>query len=192
MGPICYIQEQKKLSRNHTNYVDCVRFFDISLLTKLAHLHMPDEDTRLFKFDADPMKEVFQITFKPLGRLMADGGRVAIFVFTAEKPKVDVPTEESTKYDIMAAATDFYYSNKYEDDEYEYRHVHAPKEVTKLIPKNRLMSESEWRSLGIQQSPGWVHYMIHPPERHVLLFRRPLPKQPATATGGATATNGKV
>lgn len=43
-----------------------------------------------------------------------------------------------------------------------------------------------------QQSPGWVHYMIHPPERHVLLFRRPLPKQPATATGGATATNGKV
>lgn len=35
-----------------------------------------------------------------------------------------------------------------------YRHVHVTKEVAKLIPHNRLMSESEWRSLGIQQSPG--------------------------------------
>ncbi|GMR48626.1 hypothetical protein PMAYCL1PPCAC_18821, partial [Pristionchus mayeri] len=78
---------------------------------------------------------------------------------------------------MAAQATDFYYSTKYEDDMYEYRHVHAPKvlnEVLKLIPKNRLMTEGEWRALGIQQSPGWVHYMIHPPERHVLLFRRPL------------------
>ncbi|KAE9418899.1 hypothetical protein Angca_008227, partial [Angiostrongylus cantonensis] len=75
---------------------------------------------------------------------------------------------------MTTGQNDFYYSNKYEDDEYEYRHVHVTKEVAKLIPKNRLMSETEWRSLGIQQSPGWVHYMIHGPERHVLLFRRPL------------------
>lgn len=34
------------------------------------------------------------------------------------------------------------------------------------------MTESEWISLGIKQSSGWVHYMIHDPERHVLLFRR--------------------
>ncbi|VDN07208.1 unnamed protein product, partial [Onchocerca ochengi] len=34
------------------------------------------------------------------------------------------------------------------------------------MPKDRLMSEKEWRSLGIQQSQGWVHYMIHTPERH--------------------------
>ncbi|KAF8375663.1 hypothetical protein PRIPAC_82092 [Pristionchus pacificus] len=91
---------------------------------------------------------------------------------------------------MSAPATDFYYSTKYEDDEYEYRHVHAPKDVVKHIPKNRLMSEGEWRALGIQQSPGWVHYMIHPPERHVLLFRRPLPhmipKSSSLAKGGAT------
>ncbi|CAI4222111.1 unnamed protein product [Auanema sp. JU1783] len=80
----------------------------------------------------------------------------------------------------LMSANDFYYSAKYEDDEYEYRHVHVTKEVAKLIPKNRLMSESEWRSLGIQQSPGWIHYMIHSPERHVLLFRRPLPKPQIT------------
>uniref|UniRef100_A0A915D220 Cyclin-dependent kinases regulatory subunit n=1 Tax=Ditylenchus dipsaci TaxID=166011 RepID=A0A915D220_9BILA len=23
---------------------------------------------------------------------------------------------------------------------------------------------------------GWIHYMIHSPERHILLFRRPKPK----------------
>ncbi len=36
----------------------------------------------------------------------------------------------------------------------------------------RLMTESEWRSLGVIQSPGWTHYMIHEPEPHVLLFKR--------------------
>uniref|UniRef100_A0A1I7XE85 WD_REPEATS_REGION domain-containing protein n=1 Tax=Heterorhabditis bacteriophora TaxID=37862 RepID=A0A1I7XE85_HETBA len=31
------------------------------------------------------------------------------------------------------------------------------------------------------RSPGWIHYMIHGPERHVLLFRRPLSlSQPIT------------
>ncbi|XP_025263744.1 cyclin-dependent kinases regulatory subunit isoform X2 [Camponotus floridanus] len=32
--------------------------------------------------------------------------------------------------------------------------------------------QTEWRNLGVQQSPGWVHYMMHGPEPHVLLFRR--------------------
>ncbi|PIO58257.1 Cyclin-dependent kinase regulatory subunit [Teladorsagia circumcincta] len=91
---------------------------------------------------------------------------------------------------MTTGQNDFYYSNKYEDDEYEYRHVHVTKEVAKLIPKNRLMSETEWRSLGIQQSPGWVHYMIHGPERHVLLFRRPLPNKNNVA--GKNATQAQV
>ena len=25
------------------------------------------------------------------------------------------------------------------------------------------MSESEWRSIGVQQSQGWIHYMKHDP-----------------------------
>ena len=41
------------------------------------------------------------------------------------------------------------------------------------MPKKHLMTETEWRNLGVQQSPGWVHYMVHAPEPHVLLFRRP-------------------
>lgn len=40
-----------------------------------------------------------------------------------------------------------------------------PKDIAKLVPKTHLMSESEWRNLGVQQSQGWVHYMIHEPGR---------------------------
>ncbi|KAK3508480.1 hypothetical protein QTP70_030946, partial [Hemibagrus guttatus] len=54
-------------------------------------------------------------------------------------------------------------------------HVMLPKDIAKRVPKTHLMSESEWRNLGVQQSQGWVHYMIHQPEPHILLFRRPLP-----------------
>ncbi|KAG8371247.1 hypothetical protein BUALT_Bualt13G0067800 [Buddleja alternifolia] len=66
------------------------------------------------------------------------------------------------------------YSEKYFDDIYEYRHVVLPAEVAKLLPKNRLLSENEWRAIGVQQSRGWVHYAIHRPEPHIMLFRRPL------------------
>ncbi|XP_040211019.1 cyclin-dependent kinases regulatory subunit 2 [Rana temporaria] len=69
-----------------------------------------------------------------------------------------------------------YYSDKYTDEKYEYRHVMLPKELAKQVPKTHLMSEEEWRRLGVQQSLGWIHYMIHEPEPHILLFRRPLPK----------------
>ncbi len=53
-----------------------------------------------------------------------------------------------------------------------HRHVILPKQLAKYVPNNRLLSEDEWRSIGVQQSPGWIHYMIHNPEPHILLFRR--------------------
>ena len=53
-----------------------------------------------------------------------------------------------------------------------FRHVMLPKDLLKLIPKGKLMSEDEWRGIGVQQSQGWVHYMVHTPEPHILLFRR--------------------
>lgn len=37
-----------------------------------------------------------------------------------------------------------------------------------------LLTEREWRSVGVMQSLGWQHYMQHVPEPHVLCFRRPL------------------
>lgn len=43
------------------------------------------------------------------------------------------------------------------------RHVVLPREIAKYVPRSHLMSEHEWRQLGVQQSQGWIHYMIHEP-----------------------------
>ena len=79
------------------------------------------------------------------------------------------------------------YSDKYEDDTFEYRHVVLPKDIAKMVP-NHLMTEDEWRRLGVQQSPGWIHFMMHDPEPHILIFRRPL----AVSTSLITASLGSV
>ena len=73
------------------------------------------------------------------------------------------------------------YSDKYCDRYYEYRHVVLPLQIMKNLPfKGKILSEQEWRGLGIQQSKGWVHYDIHKPEPHILLFRRPKGTNPDT------------
>ncbi|XP_065566626.1 cyclin-dependent kinases regulatory subunit-like [Artemia franciscana] len=79
---------------------------------------------------------------------------------------------------MSSYSKEIYYSDKYYDDKFEYRHVMLPKELVKLVPKTKLMSEAEWRALGVQQSQGWVHYMVHKPEPHILLFRRPITTPP--------------
>ena len=63
---------------------------------------------------------------------------------------------------------------------YIFRHVILPKSLKSEIPRNRLMSEQEWRGIGVTQSRGWMHYMIHCPEPHILLFRRPIHTDPRT------------
>eukprot|EP01064_Diplonema_japonicum_P038637 TRINITY_DN941_c1_g2_i2.p1 TRINITY_DN941_c1_g2~~TRINITY_DN941_c1_g2_i2.p1 ORF type:complete len:110 (+),score=20.64 TRINITY_DN941_c1_g2_i2:64-393(+) len=97
------------------------------------------------------------------------------------------PVLESTKntkaQTIITSCKDrIRYSDKYTDDTFEYRHVILPKELKKLVP-NRIMAESEWRSLGVQQSLGWDHYMVHAPEIYVLCFRRAKPSPPPARTG---------
>jgi len=95
-----------------------------------------------------------------------------------------------------------HYSERYSDDEFEYRHVILPKPLFKMIPKQffnpdnsgvlRLLTEEEWRGIGITQSLGWEHYEVHAPEPHVLLFRRPKnyvppqqqPQQPLNGRAG--------
>ncbi|KAJ7578418.1 cyclin-dependent kinase regulatory subunit [Mycena floridula] len=94
------------------------------------------------------------------------------------------------------------YSDRYTDDFFEYRHVTLPREIVHAIPKSywnreydtkvlRLLSEDEWRGIGVMQSPGWSHYeasflffnlitvphgfahlQVHVPEPLILLFRR--------------------
>ncbi|MES1910393.1 MAG: Cyclin-dependent kinases regulatory subunit (Cell division control protein cks1) [Cercozoa sp. M6MM] len=76
---------------------------------------------------------------------------------------------------------DIEYSEKYYDDEYEYRHVVLPKQMGKQLAENpRLLKEEEWRALGVRQSRGWVHYLVHKPEPHILLFRRKIGTDPRT------------
>ena len=72
------------------------------------------------------------------------------------------------------------YSEKYFDDEFEYRQVILPREWGGIVKEKGLLSEDEWRKLGISQSKGWNHYGIHLPEPHILLFRRPLGTDPRT------------
>ena len=97
------------------------------------------------------------------------------------------------------------YSDKYVDELYEYRHVILPKRVAKDMFKffqvpdlsrpgskagePRLLSETEWRSIGVQQSRGWHHYEVHKPEPHILLFRRPIGTNPVT---GVVDASGKA
>ncbi|KAK4053748.1 Cyclin-dependent kinases regulatory subunit (Cell division control protein cks1) [Microbotryomycetes sp. JL201] len=87
-------------------------------------------------------------------------------------------TDSATYQDYVER---IHYSERYSDDEYEYRHVILPKGMLKLIPKSyfepggtvlRLLTEDEWRGMGIQQSLGWETYSVHAPEPHILLFRR--------------------
>ncbi|XP_064649499.1 cyclin-dependent kinases regulatory subunit-like [Lineus longissimus] len=89
----------------------------------------------------------------------------------------------------MSSSKNIYYSEKYFDEEFEYRHVHVPKDLVKQMPRERTMSEDEWRRVGIMQSQGWVHYMVHKPEPNVVLFRRPLTNVTNQGQGGQIQNN---
>lgn len=75
------------------------------------------------------------------------------------------------------------YSDKFQDDFYEYRHVTLPERIYKKIKSfstEKLLTEVEWRGLGVQQSKGWEHFMIFKKEPHILNFRRPIGTDPNT------------
>ncbi|KAF3834850.1 hypothetical protein F7725_027408 [Dissostichus mawsoni] len=59
-----------------------------------------------------------------------------------------------------------YYSDKYTDEEFEYRHVVLPKQLSKLVPTSHLMTEDEWRGLGCSRARGpgvWAKSTDGPP-----------------------------
>jgi cyclin-dependent kinase regulatory subunit CKS1 len=63
------------------------------------------------------------------------------------------------------------------------RHVILPTDIARFVPKNKLLTEAEWRALGVAQSKGWDHYAVHKPEPHILLFRRALSESPNPPPG---------
>eukprot|EP00158_Paraphelidium_tribonemae_P000740 Partr_v1_DN23309_c0_g1_i3_m18451 len=91
---------------------------------------------------------------------------------TKKKQQEQPPAQEPISVDVSILSYDeddideslidlirgIYYSSKYECDDMEYRHVILPKALYELIPSeftDRLLSETEWRSLGIRMSAGW-------------------------------------
>ena len=50
------------------------------------------------------------------------------------------------------------YSDRYSDDQYEYRHVILPQAISNILPQTHLLTETEWRNIGIQQSPGKIKF----------------------------------
>ena len=53
------------------------------------------------------------------------------------------------------------YSERYTDDENEYRYVILPREMVPSIKNKPVLEEDEWRKMGITQSRGWRHYGFH-------------------------------
>jgi hypothetical protein len=61
------------------------------------------------------------------------------------------PFKERKEYYIKEYADLIYYSPRYYDESSEYRHVTLPKEIAQFLPQNTLLSEDEWRNLGVIQ-----------------------------------------
>ena len=58
------------------------------------------------------------------------------------------------------------------------RALHSSSRARSLTIRSPFVHQAEWRGLGVQQSRGWVHYAIHGPEPHIMLYRcvrRPCP-----------------
>lgn len=63
------------------------------------------------------------------------------------------------------------YADKFITGEYEYTHVILPKH---FLPKltGQLLTDKDWKLLGINICSSWENYMVYAPEKHVILFRR--------------------
>lgn len=76
------------------------------------------------------------------------------------------------KAKIFNLIMSFIYSNIIEDRSYQYRQVTTNKDIANLVQEKGLLSEIEWRELGINMSRGWMHYTVYVLEPTILLFRR--------------------
>ncbi|KAF7686199.1 hypothetical protein HF521_015561 [Silurus meridionalis] len=64
------------------------------------------------------------------------------------KSSVDFLWKQIRRNFCIMSHKQIYYSDKYDDEKFEYRHVMLPKDIAKRVPKTHLMSETEWRNLG--------------------------------------------
>ncbi|KAG0175628.1 hypothetical protein DFQ30_003378 [Apophysomyces sp. BC1015] len=94
---------------------------------------------------------------------------------TTELTDEDVAARaKQRKKDIKSYRKRIIYSSYYKDEEYQYRHVILPQAIARYLPHFDLLTTDEWYDLGVRQAEEWKHYMVHAPEPHILLFRRPI------------------
>jgi len=75
----------------------------------------------------------------------------------------------------MNESNEIEYSQKFQDDSYEYRIVQLPQKIFKKMKRPyKIYNEQEWRNLGITQSPGWQHHDFYHAKPYILMFRRPI------------------
>jgi len=61
----------------------------------------------------------------------------------------------------MSNHNDIEYSDKYCDDEYEYRHVILPRDIAKRLPQTpRLLTEAEWRGTCSSKKSLLKHWIV--------------------------------
>ena len=72
-------------------------------------------------------------------------------------PRRTPPSSTHTPADLIARIE---YSEKYNDSTYEYRHVILPKPLAKSIPQQKLLSESGWRGIGVQQVRACARFVV--------------------------------
>lgn len=68
------------------------------------------------------------------------------------------------------------YSDRYTAGEFEYTSVILPKSLLPKVQGRKILSYNEIRDLGVVISQNWVNYVVHEPEPHVILLRRPYKK----------------
>ncbi|KAJ2721226.1 hypothetical protein GGI07_004101 [Coemansia sp. Benny D115] len=121
----------------------------------------------------------------PGAKAAADAEAKAKAAADAEaKAKAKLKKEQQQRCDVAKYSPEIFYSDRYHDDEYEYRHVSLPKGLRRYLPKPpRILTEDEIFNLGVRQSPGWSQYMVHLPEPHMLLFRRDRVPNPSAGNG---------
>lgn len=95
-------------------------------------------------------------------------------------------TDRKKRIDALQASIT--YSPRYTDDNnvYEYRWVKVPREVLIQFLSNHrrgaLLSEAEWRALGLRMSRGWEHIDFFGSDQLTWVFRRRLDRETKTSS----------
>lgn len=69
------------------------------------------------------------------------------------------------------------YSDKYTVGEFEYTSVILPKSYLPKVQGRKILSYKQIKDLDVTISPEWENYVVHEPEPHVILLRRPFKNQ---------------